>query len=153
MPLKTSRARAQIIVAMETAILSATESVDTDWSDLPMPALRLILEKLGLRDRLGACALVYLLTYFALVCRHWAEAAAVVTTVIAVDRCSHTGSLQAWLQKWGSNVSQLQLCGASAADSLVSLPCPRLQHLELQQFTLELGPNSRLLKDLQKVSK
>jgi len=109
------------------------------WSDLPMTALTLAFEKLPQRKRSGSVSCV------ALVCSRWAEAAAAATRVI-VGKCPNTDSLQTWLRSRGSSVNQIQLFLPSGA--ITSLPCPRLEHLVLEDSIVNLRPNSQLVLDL-----
>jgi len=105
-----------------------------------MSALTLIFEELCLRNRAGTEDCV------ARVCSSWAEAAAAATVAIELEKCSNIDSLQQWLHSRGSGVRKIKFSKSSGL--ITSLPCPKLEGLEVADSSADLRPGSQLLRDL-----
>ena len=119
--------------APAVAAVEAEQPPDAvQWSDLNGPALQLMLKHVPQRHRLGhgSCC--------ALVCSSWAEAAAAATDSLVLEQCADTDSLQLWLHRHGSDLTQLHVSAASGM--LTQLPCPKLTHLLLQGDSLLAAP-------------
>jgi len=112
------------------------------WSELPLSALTLIFEELYLSETAGTEDCV------ARICSSWAEAAAAAAATVTIDLedCSNIDSLQRWLHSRGSGVIAIAVSRSSGA--ITSLPCPKLEDLELRDSSVDLRQGSQLLQDL-----
>jgi len=119
---------------MPTASIMSEQRGNTtvDWSLLPKEVLRLIVEHVEQKDRVGHAKCV------ALVDNTFAEAAAAATdSIILEQQCTDISSLQLWLNNHGAGLTQLHM--VSAPDPL-ELPCPKLADLLLQGQSVLASP-------------
>lgn len=98
---------------------------------LPEAMWKQILQYVPLKDRLGSCSLVS---------TGFLSAATAATDFVKVDLRNEqrkTGGLLAWLENRGQHVTRLEVLSAR---DITQLPCRQLQHLDLLQGGVLLGP-------------
>lgn len=103
----------------------------------PLPHCLLvgIMQLLDKRDRLGACSLV---------CSAWSAAAAAATPSMDIKTSSSIKSFQHYAKKHGSSLSNISLSSRPLWVPLhLSLPCPNLQSLEVNAYTVQLTAVAR----------